>query len=386
MVIPSSSEMLAQLIATPSISSVNPAFDSSNLAVIERLAEWAEALGFVCQIMPLPDDPGKANLVATLGDGEGGLVLSGHSDTVPCDPDKWRGDPFVARFEEGRVYGLGSCDMKGFFVAALCAAQRFSATKLTAPLHIVATADEESTMNGAKQLVRDDLLQARYAVIGEPTGLTPIRLHKGITMQQLRIVGRSGHSSDPALGRSALEGMTAAMNMLMAWRSEIQQRFPHGGFEVPFPTLNLGHIRGGDNPNRICGDCTLHFDLRSVPQMAWSQLEGELRGRLDEALAGRELSWSLESLDVEVPPFETAADAALVRCVEALSGQPSRSVAFASEAPFFQQAGLETVLLGPGDIAVAHRPEENLALAELERADKLLEQLIHRVCVVGSLN
>lgn len=381
MKIPSTLEMLGRLVATPSISSVSPQFDSGNRAVIEVLAEWAQGLGFDVRILELEGDARKANLVARLGEGAGGLVLAGHSDTVPCDPQRWTSDPFTPRQQDGRLYGLGSCDMKSFFASALTAASRLPPERLREPLYLVATADEESTMNGAKQLARLGLPRARYAVVGEPTGLVPIHLHKGITMQELTIRGRAGHSSDPALGRSALEGMVAAMQGLLDWRKEIQARYPHNGFDVPYPTLNLGRIQGGDNPNRICGECLLHFDLRSVPPMVWGELREELAARLAGILDRRQLEWRLESLDVEVPPFETAADAPLVRRLETLSGKPARSVAYASEAPFFQQLGMETVLLGAGEIGVAHRPDENIAIREVERATDLLEGLIRHACI-----
>lgn len=373
--LPSLRQMVTQLVAIPSISSVNPLFDQGNIAVIEQLANWCEGVGFTCRIEPLPGVTGKANLIAQLGTGEGGLVFAGHSDTVPCDPERWQGDPWVVREQEGRLYGLGSCDMKSFFAVALEAAAQLRGQRLRHPLYLVATADEESTMHGAKHLLREQQLQARYAVIGEPTEMVPIRLHKGITMQQLRIVGRSGHSSDPALGRSALEGMQQALTLLLAWRESLQRRFPHPAFAVPHPTLNLGYIRGGDNPNRICGECLLHFDLRSVPPMVWSELRVELLERLQPTLSALELEWSLDPLDVEVPPFETAAEAPLVQALERLSGRPAGSVAFASEAPFLQQLGMETVIFGPGEIAVAHRPEESIALQQLEQAAVLLERL-----------
>jgi acetylornithine deacetylase len=271
--------------------------------------------------------------------------------------------------------------MKSFFASALTAASRFKASQLREPLYLVATADEESTMNGAKQLARLGVPKARYAIVGEPTGLQPIRLQKGITMQELSIRGQAGHSSDPALGRSALEGMSEAMQLLLAWRGELQARYPHAGFEVPYPTLNLGRIQGGDNPNRICGDCLLHFDLRSVPPMEWSQLRQELVGRLGELLEARDLQWNLESLDIEVPPFETPADAPFVKRIEAITATPAHSVAYASEAPFFQQLGMETLLLGAGEIRVAHRPDEHIAIHEVNRATDILEALVRHACV-----
>lgn len=379
-------ELLRQLVAARSISSVSPEFDSSNLAVIDLLANWLDELGFAVRVQPLPEDPqgtgpAKANLVAQLGTGEDGLVLSGHTDTVPCDPEKWTSDPFRLRQQDALLYGLGSADMKGYFAAALTAAASLDARRLRRPLILIATADEESTMQGARALAEFGPIPGARAVIGEPTLLTPIRLHKGITMQQLRIIGRAGHSSVPHLGRNALEGMNVAMNLLLAWRGEIQQRFHHAGFDVPVPTLNLGHIHGGDNPNRICGECVLHFDLRSLPSMVWAQLREELIALLETGLAGRELEWSLDCLDVEVPAFETAADAPLVRLAEQLSGRPARSVAFASEAPFLQQLGMETIIMGPGDINVAHAPDEHLSIQQLDEAVDLLGRLIEESCV-----
>ena len=255
-------ERIRQLIATPSVSSVNPPFDMGNRPVIDLLANWLEEAGFAVQIQPIPGRPDKANLIAVKGRGEGGLVLSGHTDTVPYDDALWSTDPFRATEKDHRLYGLGSTDMKSFLALAIAVAEEIPANQLQAPLYLIATADEESSMSGAKALVAAADIGARHAVIGEPTGLKPVRMHKGVMMEGIRVIGRSGHSSNPALGRNALEGMCQVMSELLEFRTELQQQYRNPLFSVPVPTLNLGHIHGGDNPNRICGQCDLSIDLR----------------------------------------------------------------------------------------------------------------------------
>lgn len=374
-------DMMRQLIAIPSVSSAHPHLDQGNRAVLERLAEWLEGLGFAVEILPLAHRSDKANLIATLGAGPGGLVLAGHTDTVPYDDARWSRDPFRLTEADGRLYGLGTSDMKGFFALAIEAARRFRTQDLRQPLIVLATADEESSMAGAQALVRAGRPRARYALIGEPTGLRPIRMHKGVMMERIRLTGRSGHSSDPALGVSALEGMQRVMTELLAWRAELQAHYRHPAFHVPVPTLNLGHIHGGDNPNRICGECELHIDLRPLPGMALDELRAELRRRLERLVAGSGLVLDLEPLFHGVPPFETDAASEIVRAAERLTGHAAGAVAFGTEAPYLQQLGMETVVLGPGDIAQAHQPDEYLALDRLQPTVELLTRLIERFCV-----
>jgi len=261
-------DMIARLIAQDTVSSRGHAdLDRSNRPVIDLVASWTEACGFGTRILDLPHKPGKHNLVATLGSGPGGLVLAGHADTVPWDAERWTFDPFTATERDGRLYGLGSCDMKSYLALAVEAARRYAGRHPARPLHIVVTADEECDMAGARSLAETEPLRADAAVIGEPTNLLPVRMHKGIFMERLRLVGRSGHSSDPAYGNNALEGMHTAIAALLAHREELQASQRNESFRVPTPTLNLGQIRGGDNPNRICGECELSFDLRLLPGM-----------------------------------------------------------------------------------------------------------------------
>ncbi|MEJ2359880.1 MAG: acetylornithine deacetylase [Gammaproteobacteria bacterium] len=377
---PSVMERLRALIGTPSVSSVSPEFDQSNRPVIDLLANWLADLGFVIEIMPLPNQPEKANLIATLGQGPGGLVLSGHTDTVPFDASGWQSDPFVLSERDQRLYGLGSADMKSFFALAMEAARQFDAGKLRAPLILLATADEESSMEGAMSLVAADKPKAKYAIVGEPTGLRPIRAHKGIIMEAVRITGHSGHSSDPSLGNNAIEGMHKAIAEILRWREDLQQRYRDPHFAVPYPTLNLGHIHGGDNPNRICGECELHFDLRSLPGMVQDELRQELDQRLAACFADSGLQVSRLPLITGTEAMHTDSQADIVQQAETLTGHQAEAVAYCTEGPYLNQLGMQTIILGPGHIEQAHQPDEFLPMEQIQPTIDLITQMIQRYC------
>ncbi|MGB5717568.1 MAG: acetylornithine deacetylase [Gammaproteobacteria bacterium] len=374
-------DMIRGLIGTPSISHIDPSLDQGNRAVIELLANWLEDTGFRVEIMSLPGAPRKANLIATLGSGPGGLVLSGHTDTVPYDEGKWTYDPFSLTEANQRLYGLGTSDMKSFLALALEASRELQAGDLEEPLILLATADEETSMAGARALVEHARPRARHAVIGEPTGLRPVRMHKGILMESIHLQGHSGHSSDPSLGNNALEAMHTVIGAILSWRAELQTNFRDPFFAVPVPTLNLGHIHGGDNPNRICPECELHIDLRPLPGMEVQQLRGELQHRILESLQGTGIETRFESLSAGVPGMETAADATIVRLAEKLTGHAAEAAAFATEAPYLSQLGMDTVVMGPGNIDQAHQPDEYLALERLMPTIDILKQLVNTVCV-----
>ncbi|MFO1423880.1 MAG: acetylornithine deacetylase [Candidatus Competibacteraceae bacterium] len=379
-------DRIRQLIATPSVSSVSPSFDQSNRPVINLLAGWLEDADFAVRIEPLPGQLDKANLIATLGHGPGGLVLAGHTDTVPFDAGRWRHDPFGGMVADGRIYGLGAADMKSFLVLALAAAAEFRAADLRQPLVILATADEESSMAGARALAAAGRPLGRHALIGEPTGLKPVRLHKGILMEAIRLEGKSGHSSNPALGVNALEGMHRVIGELLRWRAELQARYRNPLFEVAVPTLNLGRIHGGDNPNRICADCELHIDIRPLPGMTLAGVRDELHGRLSRLLASSELKLSFLPLFEGIEAMETPATAAIVRATEELTGAAAGAVGFGTEGPYLNALGMETVILGPGGVECAHQPDEFLSLAMIEPTLKLLRGLIGRFCRQPAIN
>lgn len=379
MPLPPLKDQFAALIAAPSVSCTQAALDQSNRAVIDLLAGWLGDLGFACEIQQV--SPGKFNLLASYGSGPGGLVLAGHSDTVPFDPQLWQTDPLKLTEVDGRWVGLGSCDMKGFFALIIEAVRTLLDQPFKQPLLILATCDEESSMAGARALAAAGRPLGRAAVIGEPTGLRPIRLHKGVMMERIDILGRSGHSSDPRLGHSALEAMHEAMGELMGLRRQWQSEFNNAQFSVPQPTLNFGCIHGGDNPNRICGQCALEFDLRPLPGMDPEALRAAIRGKLQPLAERHQVRIDYAPLFPEVPPFEQAADAELVRLAERLTGHSAEAVAFGTEAPYLQRLGCETLVLGPGDIACAHQPGEYLEMSRLQPTVRLLRELIEHYCL-----
>jgi acetylornithine deacetylase len=375
--------MLHRLIAAPSVSSVNSAWDQSNARVIDLLAEWLDASGFAVERLAVPGHPGKFNLVASHGSGPDGLVLAGHTDTVPYDDNRWSSDPLQLSERGGRLYGLGTSDMKGFFALALEALREIDLDKLQRPLVVLATADEESSMSGAQALVDAGRRLGRHALIGEPTGLRPVRMHKGVAMEAIRLTGRSGHSSDPALGVSALEGMHRVLGEILRWRGELQAKYRNPLFKVPVPTLNLGYIHGGDNPNRICAHCELQIDIRPLPGMELETLRADMERRLHTLLEGSGLALETVRLFDGIPAHETPATAPIVQAAEDLTGHPAEAVAFGTEAPYFDRLGMQTLVLGPGDIDQAHQPDEYLALERIRPYVELLRSLIGRFCLTA---
>ncbi|MDP4916976.1 MAG: acetylornithine deacetylase [Haliea sp.] len=372
---------LRALVATPSVSSTDPAWDQGNRAVVELLADWLKVLGFRTEIMDVTPDGRKANLIATLGSGPGGLVLAGHTDTVPFDDGRWLSDPLQLTERDQRLYGLGSTDMKGFFPIAIAAASAFAGKTLRQPLIILATADEESSMNGARALAAAGRPRARAAIIGEPTSLQPVRLHKGIMMESIEITGQAGHSSNPALGLNTIDIMHELIAELMQFRGELAVQHANSAFEVEFPTLNLGCIHGGDSPNRICGRCELHFDLRLTPSAAAAGVREQLEQRLHSIARERGATMVLRSLVEPVQPFEQPANSDLVRLAEKLTGHSAMAVGFATEAPFLQAMGMETIVMGPGSIDRAHQPDEFLELNQIQPCIELLRSCIAHYCL-----
>jgi acetylornithine deacetylase len=376
---PKLQEMVKSIIATPSVSSTLPQFDQSNLAVVNLLANWLEPLGFRVDIKPIPGQDDKANLIATLGTGTGGLVLSGHTDTVPFDAHLWSSDPFKLHERNDRWYGLGVCDMKSFLALCIAAVEPFRQAKLQHPLTILGTADEESSMSGARNVAIDDLNHAKYALIGEPTGLKPINRHKGIMMLNLKVTGSSGHSSDPSLGNNALDATGFVIQELGLFREKLAKDYRDTNFEVVVPTLNLGCIHGGDNPNRICDSVELSFDLRILPGMNGTALIHEIRQRLQPRLEAQGLQFGLDLLHPPVAAFKSSGEQ-LLKTIQDTHTGTAGSVAFATEAPFLTDLGLETIVMGPGSIDQAHQPNEFLELAQLAPSIAIIRALVNKYC------
>jgi acetylornithine deacetylase len=379
--LPLARDMVRQLVGTPSVSSPNVRLDQSNRGVVDLLAEWAAELGFSVRIDALPGQSGKANLIATLGEGDDGLVLSGHTDTVPYDAERWTDDPFVLTERDGKLYGLGTADMKSFFAAALHAVARFEARQLQRPIALLGTADEESTMEGARTLAQKGERLGRYAIIGEPTGLRPVRKHKGVFYLRVTVLGRAGHASNPALGVNAIEGAQRVLAALQSWRDTIGERHRDEDFEVPTPTLNFGSIRGGDSPNRICAACALDLDIRLLPGMHRSAVAAEIRDVVANALNRGPWTFDVQETGGHADAFTGPSDAEFSRAVETLCGCSATTALFGTEAPYLSQMGLQTLILGAGDIAVAHQADEYVTMAAIERATEIYADLIQRFCI-----
>jgi len=376
--LPSTREMIAELIATPSVSCVHADLDMSNRGVIDKIAEWSESLGFEVEIQAV--DERKSNLIARAGYGSDGLVLSGHTDTVPCDPTLWSSDPFSAHETDDRIYGLGSCDMKSFLALALNASSGFDLANLKRPLTLVATADEETTMSGARLIAENGRKLGRFCVIGEPTGLSPVRQHKGGLTMSVEYIGQSGHASDPSLGNNALEGMHHFMTLLFAYRERIELQYNDPAFTIPTPTMNLGHIHGGDNANRICGACTLLIDIRFLPSMTFASLQADLEQMAAEVATTRGLEVLTQTFG-QGRAMDTDEASEIAQYLTYLTGKKAASVAFGTEAPYYNAMQTETIVIGPGSINQAHQPDEFLPIAQIDPTIQLLEGLIDRFCV-----
>ncbi|MFP1971923.1 acetylornithine deacetylase [Lonsdalea quercina] len=372
-------ELYRALIATPSISATDSDLDQSNETLINLLAGWFTDLGFHVEVQPVPGTRHKFNMLARRGEGSGGLLLAGHTDTVPFDDGRWTRDPFTLTEHDNRLYGLGTADMKGFFAFILDTLRDIDPATLTKPLYILATADEETTMAGAKYFSESTRIRPDCAIIGEPTSLQPVRAHKGHMSKAIRIQGQSGHSSDPARGVNAIELMHESITHLMTLRNTLQERYHNPTFHIPYPTMNFGHIHGGDAANRICGCCELHMDIRPLPGMALN----DINGLVTEALEPVSSRWpgrlTINELHPPIPGYECQADSPLAQVVEKLLGQPTEVVNYCTEAPFIQQL-CPTLVLGPGSINQAHQPDEYIDTPFIKPTRTLIAQLIHRFC------
>ncbi len=378
--LPKFTDSLTQLIASASISSSQPSWDQGNLNVIQLLATWFEQLGFSIDIQAVPQTRNKYNLLAKLGNGEGGLLLAGHSDTVPFDENRWNSNPLEVVDKNDKFYGLGTCDMKGFFAFILQVSKGLSAKQLKKPLYVLATADEETTMAGARFFTKNQQIKPDVAIIGEPTNLVPVTMHKGHMSHRITIHGQSGHSSKPSLGVNAIEIMHQVIGQLMQLKENLARNYSNQAFDVTEPTLNLGAIHGGDNANRICGQCELDIDMRSLPGMADSELILLLSETLKPLAEKYPNRVSFSELDPSSPSFEQNQSSELVTMAEKISGHQCCAVNYATEAPFIQQLGCQTIVLGPGSIDQAHQPNEFLAHSEIEKTEKILVNMIQRYC------
>jgi len=372
-------EILARLVSFDTTSR------GSNLALIDYVEAELLALGVRASRVANADGT-KANLYATLGpDAEGGVVLSGHTDVVPVDGQPWSSDPFALTERDGRLYGRGTCDMKGFLALALAAAPLFAGGRLKRPVHLAFSYDEEVGCLGAPDMIRQlvERLPAPTAVVvGEPTGMEAVSGHKGISTWRVTVTGREAHSSLPHLGVSANMAAIRLMGGLIDLSERLARNAdPASPFTPKGATLTIGQINGGTAVNILARECVFAFDLRTPPSMdpdkvlapflaSAKQMDAELKALAPEA------GVSVERRS-KTPAFAPVRDGAAERLARSLAGDngPGRVVSYAAEAGQFQEAGFSTVICGPGSIDQAHQPDEYVEIAQIERGAAFMLRL-----------
>ncbi|WP_336065026.1 acetylornithine deacetylase [Nitratireductor rhodophyticola] len=375
--------ILADLVGFPTISA------QSNLEMIAYASELLSVLGARLS-MTLDESGHKANLFATLGpEGDGGIVLSGHSDVVPVEGQDWASDPFALREADGRLYGRGTCDMKGFIACTLAMAQHFAKLDLKRPLHFAFTYDEEVGCFGARALVEElerTELRPSVAIIGEPTMMRIIEGHKGCFEYTTEFRGLAGHASSPERGVNAVEYAVRYITRLMALAEELKTRAPKGNrFDPPWTTLQVGTISGGAARNVIADHCSVEWEMRPVrnedadfvKDRIRTFVEAELKPAMQAVFAGADI---VTHVIGEVDGLEPVTESEARQIVSELTGlTEAEVVAFGTEAGLFQKAGISSVICGPGSIEQAHKADEFVSLEQLDQCLGMLERLGRKV-------
>lgn len=378
---PTDREILERLVAFDTVS------DRPNLPLVDWVADLLDRPG-VRITRQLTDDGAKANLLVEVGPEAGpdrdGLVLSGHTDVVPAGEPGWESDPFELTERAGTWVGRGTADMKGFLALAVGRALDVDPDRLARPLALLFTHDEEVGTLGAARFAgafEEPERLPRRTIVGEPTGLRAVRMHKGHVRIRIEIEGVPAHSSQPRLGHSAIEPAGRAIVALTDLREALERERPAdaAAFEpVPFVPLNVGRVAGGVADNVVPDRCRIDVGARPLPGMEASGLVERVREAVAPALEGER--WTLTLVN-ESPPMRTGEDADLHRWLaEAVGQEGSRAVSFATDAGWLQRIGLECVVWGPGSIEVAHKPNESVPILELRRAGEILDRAIERFC------
>ncbi|XHB99096.1 acetylornithine deacetylase [Nitratireductor sp. ac15] len=375
--------ILSNLVGFPTISA------DSNLEMIAYASELLSALGARLS-MTLDDSGHKANLFATLGpERDGGIVLSGHSDVVPVEGQEWTSDPFAMREADGRLYGRGTCDMKGFIACTLAMAPNFAELDLKRPLHFAFTYDEEVGCFGARALVEElerTELRPSVAIIGEPTMMRIIEGHKGCFEYTTEFRGLAGHASSPERGVNAVEYAVRYISRLMALAEELKTRAPKGNrFDPPWTTLQVGTISGGAARNVIADHCSVEWEMRPVrnedadfvKDRIRTFVESELKPAMQAVFEGSDI---VTHVIGEVDGLEPVTESEARQIVSELTGlTEAEVVAFGTEAGLFQKAGISSVICGPGSIEQAHKADEFVSLEQLDECLGMLERLGRKV-------
>lgn len=380
-----SREILGQLIAFPTISS------DSNLALIAHLADLLEQAGARVEMFH-DESGGKANLFATIGpEIDGGILLSGHSDVVPVADQDWTTDPWALTERDGRLYGRGTCDMKGFIATAVALAPLYARKATARPIHFAFTHDEEVGCLGAQALapiLRARGVKPRVAIIGEPTLMRVIEGHKGCYEYSVHFTGLEGHGSAPERGVNAVEYAVRYVARLLELREVLRARAPaESRFEPPWTTINTGALVGGAAHNIIAGRARVDWEMRPVQPGDADLVKAELQALCTQHLlpqmravapAADIVTEVIGEVDGLVPMNENEAREIAL----ALTGANGAGlVPFGTEAGLFQAIGMQAVICGPGSIEQAHKPDEFIAVEQLAQGVRFLERLGDRLAV-----
>ena len=375
-------DLLAALVAFDTTSA------KSNLPLIAFIEEYLKGHGIASVLVPSPDGE-KADLFATIGPkGDGGIGLSGHSDCVPVEGQRWTSDPFTLTERDGKLYGRGTCDMKGFIACVLASVPLFKSRALTEPAHIIISYDEEVGCTGVRPLIARlgrDLPRPRAIIVGEPTSMRVIDAHKRIDAYRTRVEGREAHSSLPNLGVNAISAAAALIAEFDRIGADVASRQNDARFEPPYSTVSVGTIKGGTATNIVPKTCEFRWQVRGLPDAPPAEVPDELEAFAESALLPlmRQVAddAAIETLNEgSVPAFVAARDSDAVALALALTGaEHTHAVPYATEAGLFEQASCPAVICGPGDIAQAHAADEYVSFAQLDACMTFLEGLADRL-------
>ncbi len=364
---------------------------NSNLPLIAFVRDYLDDLGVPYRVSS--DAAGqKANLHAIIGPRQpGGLALSGHVDTVPVDGQAWTADPFVLRRQDGKLFARGSCDMKGFVASFLAAVPDFQARNLARPLHLFISYDEEVGCGGAQRLIKDlsdSGLRPDLCVVGEPSGMLPILAHKGKLNLNVSVRGLTGHSAEPSKGVNAVQAAGEAIAWVAREARRLEAEGPfEEGFDPPHTTIHVGTVQGGTILNIIPERAEFTMEWRFIPgdsphrhierMQAWIAQTIEPAMKAVDAACGFSYAIALEMPGMELPVGH-----ALTAVVKQITGSNSTGkVSYGTEGGFFENAGIPTIICGPGHIAQAHQPDEWIAEDQLASCDRFIRQLADRLLV-----
>ncbi len=381
---PSSRDLIDRLVAFDTTSR------ESNLALIHFVRDYLSDLG-VESLIVHDEDGLKANLYATLGpDDRPGIMLSGHTDVVPVDGQDWDGDPFRVTERDGRLYGRGTSDMKSFLAIVLAKAPAFLGRGLETPVHLALSYDEEVGCIGVRRLIArfpDLPVTPAACIIGEPTEMKVVTAHKGKRSLRCHVRGLECHSALAPRGVNAVEAAAELVARLKAMARRQRDEGPYDpGFDPPYTTVHTGVIRGGTALNIVPKDCWLDFELRQLPDQDADALIDEIKAYAAETLlpemqaVSADTGFEWEELS-EFPGLDTPEDAEVVRLVKALTGANAiHKVAFGTEAGLFSEAGVPTVVCGPGSIDQAHKPNEFITAEQIALCERFMDRLMERLC------